>query len=149
MIQGKVSGRCFQVWAWEEDPTDPLGSCLGGCPVRLSLLPRCNIIPFKFKHWRWPHCCLPHYRYAVGGYDGSNMISNVEIFDLCTNSWRICSPLQVTMDDNLFYIGGHRYILPATAFQPSLIQVWTQGKLFSCRHFPNYLMQLCNMASST
>ena len=42
----------------------------------------------------------------MGGYDGSNMISNVEIFDLCTNSWRICSPLQVTMDDNLFYIGG-------------------------------------------
>jgi len=50
----------------------------------------------------------------VGGYDGSNRISTVEIFDPRTNSWRIGSPFSiargygcaVTMDDNLFYIGG-------------------------------------------
>jgi len=58
--------------------------------------------------------CLLHCRYAVGGYDGSNRISTVEIFDPRTNSWRIGSPFSiargygcaVTMDDNLFYIGG-------------------------------------------
>lgn len=66
------------------------------------------------------HCCnikltcLPHCRYAVGGYDGSNKISTMDIFDSRTNSWRIGSPFSVargygcavTVDDNLFYIGG-------------------------------------------
>uniref|UniRef100_K3XF28 DCD domain-containing protein n=1 Tax=Setaria italica TaxID=4555 RepID=K3XF28_SETIT len=52
--------------------------------------------------------------YAVGGYDGSNRISTVEIFDSRANSWRMGSPFSIargygcaiTMDDNLFYIGG-------------------------------------------
>lgn len=50
----------------------------------------------------------------MGGYDGSNRVSTIEIFDPRANSWRIGSPFSiargygcaVTMDDNLFYIGG-------------------------------------------
>ncbi|WVZ72407.1 hypothetical protein U9M48_020873 [Paspalum notatum var. saurae] len=51
--------------------------------------------------------------YAVGGDDG-NKLSTIEIFDPCANSWRMGSPFSVargygcavTLDDNLFYIGG-------------------------------------------
>lgn len=54
------------------------------------------------------------FRFAVGGYDGNNNISTVEIFDPRANSWRIgrsCSIARgygcaVTMDDNLYFIGG-------------------------------------------
>lgn len=54
------------------------------------------------------------FRYALGGYDGDQMLSTVEIFDPRANSWRIGSPFSVprgygcavTADDNVYLIGG-------------------------------------------
>ncbi|KAK1661880.1 hypothetical protein QYE76_050039 [Lolium multiflorum] len=52
--------------------------------------------------------------YALGGYDGNQMVSTVEIFDPRANSWRISSPFSVprgygcavTVNDNVYLIGG-------------------------------------------
>lgn len=52
--------------------------------------------------------------YAVGGHDGNNLTSTVEIYDPRANSWRIGSPFCVargyacaaTMNDNFYLIGG-------------------------------------------
>jgi hypothetical protein len=50
----------------------------------------------------------------VGGHNGNNLASTVEIYDPRANSWRIGSPFSVargygcavTMNDNLYLIGG-------------------------------------------
>lgn len=54
------------------------------------------------------------FRYALGGYDGTQMMSTVEIFDPCANSWMAGEPMSfcrgysgsVVLQDCLFVIAG-------------------------------------------
>jgi N-acetylneuraminic acid mutarotase len=76
-----------------------------------TLQPKTSIICLIVVYTKQDSFC---FRFAVGGYDGNNKISTVEIFDPRANSWRIGSSSSiargygcaVTVDDNLYLIGG-------------------------------------------
>lgn len=64
----------------------------------------------KLNHWEL--CC----RYALGGYDGNQMVSTVEVFDHCHSSWMLAESMNnsrgyfsiVVSGDAIYVLGGRQ-----------------------------------------